>query len=62
MICMHAIYGNADRYWIATHSQMSKMWMRKQTQKRISAGFANVGVRLDAPWRVQPHNSYLQIS
>ena len=25
------------------------------TQKRISADFANVGVRLDAPWSVQPY-------
>ena len=29
--------------------------MRKQTQERVSTGFANVGVRLDAPRSVQPH-------
>ena len=29
--------------------------MRKQTQKRVSAGFVNVEVGLDAPWSVQPH-------
>ena len=40
---------------LATHSQMSKMRMRKQTQERESADFANAGVRLDAPWSVQPH-------
>jgi len=40
---------------LATHSQMSKMRMRKHTQKRVSADFANVEVRLDAPWSVQPH-------
>lgn len=40
---------------LATHSQMSKTRMRKQTQERVSAGCANVGVRLDAPWIVQPH-------
>lgn len=40
---------------LATHFQMSKMRMRKQTQKRVSAGFVNVEVGLDAPWSVQPH-------
>ncbi len=29
--------------------------MRKQTQERVSAGFANVGARLDALWSIQPH-------
>jgi len=37
------------------HCQMSKMRMHKQTQERVSADFANVKVRLDAPWSVQPH-------
>ena len=41
--------------WIATHSQMGKTQMRKQTHERVSASFVNVGVRLDVLWNVQPH-------
>lgn len=29
--------------------------MCKQTQKRVSSGFANIGVRLDVSWSVQPY-------
>lgn len=29
--------------------------MRRQTQERVSAGVANVGVTPDARWSVQPH-------
>lgn len=31
------------------------MRMRGQAQKRVSAGYADVGARLDAPWGVQPY-------
>ena len=41
---------------LATHFQMSKTRMRKQTQECISTGFTNAEVRLDALWSNQPHS------
>ena len=40
---------------LATHFQMSKTRMRKQTQECLSTGFTNAEVRLDALWSIQPH-------
>ena len=55
LACMQFIAMQAND-WISNPLPNEQNADAQQTQKRVSAGFANVGVRLDAPRSVQPHS------
>ena len=55
LACMQFIAMQAND-WISNPLPNEQNADAQQTQKRVSAGFANVGVRLDAQKSVQPHS------
>ena len=55
LACMQFIAMQAND-WISNPLPNEQNADAQQTQKRVSTGFANVGVRLDAQKSVQPHS------